>query len=58
VGTTTVTLNLTDGSVPAMNATAQATITIGPRASESGYVTITATSGGITNTTKVLVTVP
>jgi hypothetical protein len=58
VGTSTATITLTDSSVPAQSATAQATITVGPRASETGLVTITATSGGITNTTTIKVTVP
>jgi hypothetical protein len=58
MGTSTATLQVTDGSVPALTATAQATITIGPRVPESGLVTITAVSGGITNTTTISVSVP
>lgn len=58
MGTSTATLQVTDGSVPALTATAQATITIGPRAPETGLVTITAVSGGITNTTTISVSVP
>lgn len=58
MGTSTVTVQVTDGSVPALTATAQATITIGPRLQETGLVTITAVSGGITNTTTISVVVP
>ena len=58
MGTSTVTVRATDGSVPALTATTQATFTIGPRVPESGLVTITAVSGGITNTTTISVSVP
>jgi hypothetical protein len=58
MGTSTVTIQLTDGSVPAKTTTAQTTITIGPRRPETDLVTITATSGGITSTTTITVTVP
>ncbi len=58
MGTSTVSVQIADASVPALTATAQATFTIGPRPQESGLVTITATSGGITNTTTITVSVP
>jgi hypothetical protein len=58
MGTSTVTVQVTDGSVPALTASSQATITIGPRPQETGVVTITAVSGGITNTTTISVVVP
>jgi hypothetical protein len=58
MGSSTVTIKVTDGSSPPMSATAQGTITVGPRLPETGLVTITATSGGITNTTTITVTVP
>jgi hypothetical protein len=57
-GTSTATITVTDSSVQPQTATAQTTITVGPRLPETGLVTITATSGGITNTTTIQVTVP
>jgi hypothetical protein len=58
LGTSTATITVTDSSVPVQTTTAQTTITVNPRPSETGLVTITATSGGITNTTTIQVTVP
>ncbi len=52
------TVQIVDSSVPPMSIQVSQTLTVGPRAPESGTVTITATSGGIVNTTTINVTVP
>jgi large repetitive protein len=57
-GTFTFTLLMTDSSTPMQTVTSPVTITIAPRPLESGLVTVTATSGGITNTTTIAVSVP
>jgi len=58
-GTYAFTLQATDSSTPPASATQQVTnLVIIPHGSETGTVTITATSGGITNTTTITVNVP
>jgi len=58
-GTYAFTLKVIDSSTPSASATQSVTgFVITPRASETGTVTITATSGGIVSTTTIAVTVP
>lgn len=56
MGTTSFTVQVTDSG--SQTATDPIHFRVGPRAQEAGLVTITATSGGIVNTTNVQVTVP
>jgi hypothetical protein len=58
LGSSTVTLKVTDFSTPQQSTTAQATLTVTQRLPETGLVTITATSGGISSSTTISVTVP
>jgi hypothetical protein len=58
-GTYSFTVMATDSSSPPHTGTQQVdNLVIGPRLPESGYVTVTATSGGIVNSTNISVSVP
>ncbi len=58
MGTYSLTMQALDSSIPPTSAQATNSITVGPRPSETGLITITATSGGIVSTATVQVTVP
>jgi hypothetical protein len=57
-GTFTFSALITDSEVPPVTASQSVTLVVTPRASETGTVTVTATSGGIVNTATITVTVP
>jgi hypothetical protein len=59
VGTYSFNVVVTDSASPPATITYPVTnFVVGPHGTETGTVTITATSGGITNTTTINVTVP
>jgi hypothetical protein len=58
MGTFSFTAHAVDSSSPPAAVDGHGTITVGSRAPETGLITITATSGGIVNTTTLAVTVP
>ena len=58
MGTYPLTMQVLDSSVPPSSVQASNVITVGPRPSETGLVTITATSGSIVSTATLQVTVP
>lgn len=58
MGTFKFSVQLVDGSTPPQKTSAASTIVVGPPPAQSGYVTITATSGSIVNTTTLYVSVP
>jgi hypothetical protein len=57
-GTSHFTLSVTDTGYPPQTKTQEMTLVVDPPPEETGTVTVTATSGGIVNTTTIAVTVP
>ncbi len=58
MGTYAFTMQVVDSSIPPSSKQVNNVITVGPRPSENGLITVTATSGGIVTTTTLQVAVP